>query len=119
MNSVQLIGRLTRDPEVKYTPTQNAILNMSIAIDRFMKDGEKKTDFPRISVYGKLAENCGAFLRKGSLVGIQGSLRTSSYKKGDDTIFTMDVHAERVEFLDKKKEEEPAPSSVFNGVDPF
>lgn len=118
MNRVQLIGRLTKDPEVKYTPTQTAILNMTIAIDRYSKD-EKKTDFPRITVYGRQAENCGTFLKKGSLVGIEGSLRTSSYKKGDDTIFTMDVSADRVEFLERKKEEEPTPSNVFNGDIPF
>ena len=98
MNSVQLIGRITADPVCKYTPTQMAILNMSMAIDRNTK--EKKTDFPRITVYGKQAENCEKYLKKGMKVGIEGHLETSSYKKGDDTIFSMVVVAERVEFLE-------------------
>ena len=75
-----------------------AILNMSMAIDRNTK--EKKTDFPRITVYGKQAENCEKYLKKGMKVGIEGHLETSSYKKGDDTIFSMVVVAERVEFLE-------------------
>lgn len=99
MNSVSLVGRLTRDPEVKYTPTQMAIGNFTIAIDRPTKGEEKKTDFPRITVYGKQAENCEKFLAKGSLVGIQGRLETN----GQYT----NVSADRVEFLERKKEPEP------------
>lgn len=98
MNRVQLIGRVTADPQCKYTPTQMAILNMSIAIDRNTK--EKKTDFPRITVYGKQAENCERFLKKGMRVAVEGHLETSSYKKGDETIFTMNVSADRVEFIE-------------------
>ena len=100
MNSVTLIGRLTRDPEVKYTPTQVAIGNFTIAIDRPVKQGEEKqTDFPRITVFGKQAENCEKFLAKGSLVGIQGRLETNGQY--------MNVKADRVEFLERKKEPEP------------
>jgi len=102
MNSVVLIGRLTKDPEVKYTAnTQMAVCTFSIAIDRITTDGEKKTDFPRITVFKKQAENCERFLKKGRLVGVQGRLQTGSYTNKDGaTIYTTDVIAERVEFLE-------------------
>ena len=103
MNSVVLIGRLTRDPEMRYTTgTQMAVATMTIAIDRPVKaGGEKHTDFPRVIVFGKQAENCEKFLAKGRLVGVQGSLQTGSYTdKEGKTVYTTDVIANRVEFLE-------------------
>ena len=67
MNSVQLIGRLTRDPEVRYTASQMAVATFSVAIDRPTRAGsERQTDFPRVTVFGKQAENCEKYLAKGS-----------------------------------------------------
>lgn len=103
MNSVVLIGRLTRDPEVRYTAgSQMAVCTFTIAIDRIARQGEeKKTDFPRITVFGKQAENCERFLKKGRLVGVQGRLQTGSYTNKDGaTVYTTDVVADRVEFLE-------------------
>ncbi len=101
MNNVVLIGRLTRDPELRYIPeSQNAVATFTIAVDRpFSK--EKQADFPRITVFGKSAENCERFLTKGRLVGVQGRLQTGSYKnKEGATVYTTDVIADRVEFLE-------------------
>ena len=103
MNSVVLIGRLTRDPETRYTSgSQMAVCSFTIAIDRVTRQGEeKKTDFPRITVFGKQAENCERFLKKGRLVGVQGRLQTGSYTNKDGvTVHTTDVVADRVEFLE-------------------
>ena len=103
MNSVVLIGRLTRDPEVRYTAgTQMAVCRFSVAIDRPPRqNGEKQTDFPNVVVFGKLAENCERFLTKGRLVGVQGRLQTGSYTNKDGaTVYTTDVVADRVEFLE-------------------
>ena len=103
MNSVVLIGRLTRDPEVKYTAgTQMAVATFSIAIDRPQRQGaEKQTDFPRITVFGKQAENCEKYLANGRLIGVQGRLQTGSYKNKDGvTVYTPDVVANNVEFLE-------------------
>ena len=84
MNSVVLIGRLTRDPEVRYTQDQMAIARFSVAIDRPVTAGkEKQTDFPNVVVFGKQAENCERFLSKGRLVGIQGRIQTGSYTNKD------------------------------------
>lgn len=79
-----------------------AVATFSIAIDRPVRAGqEKKTDFPRITVFGRQAENCERFLAKGRLVGIQGRLQTGSYTNKDGvTVYTTDVIANNVEFLD-------------------
>ena len=103
MNSVVLIGRLTRDPEVRYiSESQMAVATFTLAIDRPARSGqEKKTDFPRITVFGRQAENCERFLAKGRLVGIQGRIQTGSYTNKDgQTVYTTDVVADRVEFLE-------------------
>ena len=104
MNSVELIGRLTRDPEVRYTAgSQTAVATFTIAIDRPQRqDGsEKQTDFPRITVFGRQAETCEKYLKKGRMVAIQGRIQTGSYQnKNGDTIYTTDVVANRVEFID-------------------
>lgn len=104
MNSVVLIGRLTKDPELRYTSgTQMAVATFTLAIDRGKdKNGESKgADFPRVMVFGKSAENCEKFLKKGRLVGIQGRIRTGSYENDyGNKVYTTDVIADRVEFLE-------------------
>ena len=103
MNSVVLIGRLTRDPEVRYSAgTQMAICRFAVAIDRPPRqNGEKQTDFLNVVVFGKQAENCERFLAKGRLVGVQGRIQTGSYTNKDGaTVYTTDVVADRVEFLE-------------------
>jgi len=113
MNNVVLIGRLVKDPEIKYIPnTETAVANFTLAVDRPMAK-EKKADFIRIVAFGKTAELCERFLVKGRLVGIQGRIQTGSYKDKDDkTIYTTDIVADRVEFLEwgdkKEKQEEQA-----------
>lgn len=104
MNSVNLIGRLTKNPEVRYiSETQMAVATFTVAINRGKdKEGKDKgADFPRVTVFGRQAENCEKYLAKGRLVGIQGRIQTGSYKNGDGhTVYTTDVVAERVEFLE-------------------
>ncbi len=103
MNSVQLIGRLTRDPEIRYTSgSQMAVATFTIAIDRPTRAGaEKQTDFPRITVFGRQAETCEKYLAKGRKVAIEGRIQTGSYQnKNGDTVYTTDVVANRVEFLE-------------------
>ena len=118
MNSVFLIGRLTRDPEVRYTAaTQMAVATFTVAIDRPTRQGtEKQTDFPRVTVFGKQAENCEKYLAKGRLVAIEGRLQTGSYKNKDGaTVFTTDVVANRVQFLEWG---DKAQKSSGQAVDP-
>lgn len=107
MNQVVLLGRLTKDPEIRYTSgTQMAVATFTIAVDRPTKAGEeKKTDFPRITVFGKQAENCERFTGKGKRVSILGRLQTGSYTSDGVTHYTTDVVADRVEFIDWKEKD--------------
>ena len=113
MNSVELIGRLTKDPEIRYTAeSQLAVATFTLAIDRPKKKDQEKADadFPRVTVFGKQAGNVEKYVGKGNLIAVEGAIRTGSYKnKNGDTVYTTDVVASRVEFLEfKKKEEETA-----------
>ncbi|MGI6177319.1 MAG: single-stranded DNA-binding protein [Eubacterium sp.] len=101
MNSVMLVGRLTRKPEVRYTADQLAISRFAIAVDRPPRQGrEREADFPTIVVFGKQAENCANYLDKGRLVAIEGRLQTGSYTNKDgQKVYTTEVIANRVEFL--------------------
>jgi single-strand DNA-binding protein len=121
MNNVSLIGRLTRDPEVRYTAgTQMAVAKFTVAIDDGF--GEKKrTNFIPVTVFGKTAENCEKYLAKGRLVGVQGKIQTGSYTNKDGaTVYTTDVVADRVEFLEwgERSERFAAPrQSGMGGFD--
>ena len=127
MNSVELIGRATRDPQVRYTSEQMCVVSFNIAVDRpKRKDAEKQTDFPHIVVYGKQAETCEKYVKQGKLIGVQGSIQTGSYtNRNGDTVYTTDVVANRVEFLDwgqqkpepKPKQEEPVHQQTFEETD--
>ena len=120
MNNVVLVGRLTRDVELKYIQgSGTAVTNFAIAVDREFtgKDGKKETDFVDIQVWGKSAENCANYIGKGSLVAIQGSIRVDSYQDqdGNNRKITR-VNANRVQFLDNKKDNQSsniAPTGQF------
>ena len=103
MNNVQLIGRLTRDVELRYTQGAEpiAVATFTLAINRQGK--KEQADFPRIIVFGKQAENCEKYLAKGRRVAVEGRLQTGSYQnKNGDTVYTTDVVANRIEFIDFK-----------------
>lgn len=115
-NAVFLIGRLTKDPQISYiTESQMCVAKFTMAID----DGwgeKKRTNFIPVTVFGKKAESCERFLTKGRLVGVQGKIQTGSYEKNGQKVYTTDVIANDVEFLEwgeKKQEEIP---SGFNAM---
>ena len=120
MNSVILIGNLTRDPELRYSTgaNQTAICRFSIAVNDGYGDNER-TSFINIVVFGKQAENCDRYLAKGRKVAVNGRLQTGSYEKNGQKIYTTDVVADRVEFLGRPQEEaaaqdqsKPAPAPM-------
>ena len=120
MNNVVLVGRLTRDVELKYIQGSGAaVANFAIAVDREFtgKDGKKEVDFIDIQVWGKSAENCATYIGKGSLVAIQGSIRVDSYQDQDGNSRKITrVNANRVQFLDSKKDNQSsniAPTGQF------
>jgi len=104
INKVILIGRLGRDPEVRYTPDGAAIANFSIATSEEWKDkatGEKKerTEWHRIVAFRKLGEICGEYLSKGRQVYIEGRLQTRSWEKDGVTRYSTEIVASDVQFL--------------------
>ena len=103
MNSVHLIGRLTKDPQLN-TGGENStpLCNFNIAIDR--PNSKEETDFPRITVFGKTAENLTKFVKKGDLISVEASVRTSSFEKDGQRQFSSQIVASRIQFLERKKE---------------
>ena len=119
MNSVNLVGRLTRDPELRYTANGTATCGFTIAIDRPVK--EKEADFPSIVAWRQLAEICASNLKKGRLVSVTGRLQTRNYDNNEGKkIFVTEVVADNVRFLDYAKDAEKQPSAdpVFEGSKP-
>ncbi|QUH19414.1 single-stranded DNA-binding protein [Alkaliphilus sp. B6464] len=100
MNRVILIGRLARDPELRFTASGKAVATFSIAVNRpFSK--EKEADFFNIVVWGKTAENCANYLAKGRLVGLEGRLQSRSYEtQTGEKRYVTEVIADQVEFLE-------------------
>lgn len=110
LNSVQLIGRLGRDPEVKYTQSQTAVTSLAIATSEYRKDqtGQttETTEWHRVTVWARAAEACGQYLRKGSQVFVEGRLTTRKYDKDGQTHYATEIVASNVQFLDSKPQEQ-------------
>lgn len=104
MNNVNLIGRLTKDVDLRYTQSGLAVGRFSVAIDRPKKDGQSNgTDFPNCVAYGKTAENLAQYMHKGGLVGVTGHIQTGSYETKDGRkVYTTDVSVTNVQFLDSR-----------------
>ncbi len=107
VNKVILVGNLGKDPEVKYLPSGDTLCNFSVATSETWKDkvsGEQKelTEWHRVTAYGKLAQIMGEYLRKGSKVYIEGSLRTRSYEKDGQKHYTTEIRCNEMQMLDGK-----------------
>ncbi|SDL30216.1 single-stranded DNA-binding protein [Natronincola ferrireducens] len=119
MNSVVLIGRLARDPELRFTASGKAVATFSIAVNRpFSKTNE--ADFFNIVVWGKTAENCANYLAKGRLVAIEGRLQSRSYEtQTGEKRYITEVVANQVEFLEWGNKENKANTNMPNKVEDF
>jgi len=121
MNQVSLVGRLTKDPELRYIPgsgTPVASFNLAIDRDYKKKDGTVEADFIPIQIMGKSAELCANYLEKGRLVALNGSIRVENYKdqEGNNRTFTK-VSSTKVQFLDYKKSDNLQKEPQFKAVD--
>ena len=129
MNSVQLIGRLTRDPEIRYTDGGASIARFGLAVDRrFKQENGADADFINIVSFGKTAEFIEKYFHKGMKIALNGRIQTGSYTDKDGKkVYTTDVVAENVEFCESKgnsaNNDSPAPASdgdfmsVPDGID--
>lgn len=104
MNSVQLVGRLTRDPEIRYADGGSAVARFSLAVDRRYKSENGPTaDFPNCVAFGRTAEFIEKYFRKGMRMGCQGRIQTGSYTNNDgQKVYTTDVVVESCEFVEAK-----------------
>lgn len=128
MNNVVIVGRLTRDPEVRYVPNSGmAVANFTVAVDRdyTTREGKRETDFLDIQVWNKQAETCGQYLKKGHLVSVNGSIRVDSYTDNQGTNRrSWRINANRVQFLTPRgsntnqSEETYTPNFTPEGLDP-
>ena len=112
MNQITLIGRLTKDPDVRTAQSGMQIATFTLAVDRNSKDGG--ADFPRVKCFGKTAEIVEKYAGKGKQIAVQGRIATDSYEDKDGKkVFVTDVIADRVELLGGKTEEKQAdPSDI-------
>ncbi|WP_010305341.1 single-stranded DNA-binding protein [Kurthia senegalensis] len=109
INSVTLVGRLTKDVELRQTQSGLATAKFTLAVNRPFKsqDGEQQADFIQVVVWRKQAENCAQYLRKGSLAGVTGRIQTGSYEGQDGKrVYTTDVVADNVQFLEPKQQQQ-------------
>jgi single-strand DNA-binding protein len=120
MNKAILIGRLTRDPELRYLPNGTSVASFTIAVDRRFtnQQGERETDFISIVVWRNLAETCAKYLTKGRLVAVLGRIQTRNYEARDGTRrYVTEIVADEVQFLDRARGGGDAPPSQGSGFD--
>ena len=117
INNVSLTGRLTKDPELKHSQSGTAFANATLAVERNYKNqqGERESDFIRLSASGKRAETLANFFKKGDLLGVEGRIRTYSYdnQQGQKTYVT-EVAVDSLSFLQPKSQLQQGPSQQSN-----
>lgn len=123
MNKVNLIGRLTKDPDVRYAQGQNAlaVARYTMAVDRKSKQEGQSADFINCICFGKGADFCEKYLKKGIKIAVSGRIQTGSYtNKNGQKVYTTDVVVEEQEFCERKSgntqpNPEPAPAGGYEG----
>ena len=116
MNQLNIIGNLTKDPELRTTTSGKQVCSFTVAVNRRRREGqEQEADFFRVAVWSQMAEICNKYLTKGKKVAVTGPVRVSTYTKDGTTRATMEVFGENIEFLSPKGEgtgtQETAPAT--------
>lgn len=128
MNNVSIIGRLTREPELKYTQSGMAILKFNVAVDRKLSKDKKAeaqannqptADFINCTAFGSTAEVIANYHSKGSQIGIEGRIQTGSYEKDGRTIYTTDVLVNSITFVGSSKKSNNTADTQNNSTDGF
>lgn len=107
LNRVILIGRLTADPSLRYTPAGVAVTQFTLAVDRpFTSNGEREADFIPVITWRQLAETCANYLRKGRLTAVEGRIQVRNYENNDGKrVYVTEVIADSVRFLESNKQQ--------------
>jgi single-strand DNA-binding protein len=123
INKVVLVGRTTKDPELKYTQSQIPFVRFTVAVNRTFTNaqGEREADFVSCIVWRKQAENVARFVKKGSLIGVEGRIQTGSYDDVDGKrVYTTDVVCDSVQFLESRNSEQSGQNEYSSGYEqPF
>ncbi len=117
LNRVVLVGRLTRDPEMRFTQSQKAVCSFNIAVNRNFTSasGEREADFVNIVSWGRTAENVSKYMSKGSLVAVDGRIQTRNYENDrGERVYVTEVVADTVTFLESKGSQQNRPSNDFS-----
>jgi single-strand DNA-binding protein len=119
MNVCALVGRLTRDPELRYTPAGVATTTFTLAVDNPFAKGDQKADFINIVVWKQAAEAAANYLRKGRLCAVEGRIATRNYEKDGRKVYITEINASNVRFLEKaeSKQEEDTNSKPIEVSD--
>lgn len=114
MNSIIIKGRLTADPELKYTQSNTAVTSFSVAVNRrFVQEGQQDTDFFNVTAWSKTAEFITKYFKKGQEILIQGRLQQHSWEtESGEKRYAVDIVAEQVEFCGSKSQSEGEPENV-------
>jgi single-strand DNA-binding protein len=115
INQVTLVGRLTKDPELRITPEGTPVVNLTLAVNRQFKNqnGDYETDFVHCTIWRKTAENTANYCRKGSVLGVTGKIHTRNYQNQDGKkVYVTEVVAENVQFLSRRPANDEQQSSV-------
>ncbi|MBU0580317.1 MAG: single-stranded DNA-binding protein [Candidatus Margulisbacteria bacterium] len=114
-NKVFIIGRLTRDPETRYTPSGIAVCRFTVAVSRNTRansNGQNETDFLRVVAWRRLGEICGEYLKKGRLIAIEGRLQISTWEKNGEKMKNAEIVADNMQMLERKRDTVPAANST-------
>ena len=121
MNRVVLVGSLTRDPDLRYTPSGVAVANFTVAANRPFRNqqGEQEADFINCVAWRKQAENLANYMKKGSLIGVDGRIQTRSYEGQDGKmVYVTEVLAENIQFLESRSSQQRGTSG-YNPNDAY
>lgn len=118
MNKVLLTGRLTKDPELRYTPSGTPVCRFNLAVSRMSADGG--ADFVPCTAWGKTAENLAQYMRKGGMLAVEGRIQVSTYEKDGKRRWDIHVVAGRIEFMASKRQEDvPEAAPAERSYDDF
>jgi len=120
MNRVILIGRLTKDPDLRYTSSGRAVANFTLAVNRPFRNaqGKNEADFINCQTWRKQAENLATYMKKGNLIGVDGRIQTRTYENQEGkTVFVTEVLAESIQFLESRNTSEKPNRSKQQAID--
>ena len=121
INNVVLAGRVTKDIELKVTPTGKSVCSFSLAVERkFVQNGEKITDFINCQLWGKSAETLEKYVKKGMMIGVEGRIQTRKYtNQQEQTVYVTEVVADSFSFLEKKQSNDQQQFNDFENYGGF